>query len=86
MRFLWLLVHIYCFQVVNLRLHHLCLSRNGIALHNVRQHRWTETAHKPVHQGTMEPEDELSSNQDLMSNQGLLPSTSTSLLNCTFLV
>ncbi|XP_048043539.1 uncharacterized protein wizb isoform X2 [Megalobrama amblycephala] len=35
----------------------------------------------------MEPEDDLSTRdtQDLMSNQGLLPSTSTSLLNCTFL-
>ncbi|KAL1278731.1 hypothetical protein QQF64_025404 [Cirrhinus molitorella] len=37
--------------------------------------------------GTMEPEDDLSTRdpQDLMSNQGLLPSTSASLLNCTFL-
>ncbi|XP_056089189.1 protein Wiz isoform X2 [Rhinichthys klamathensis goyatoka] len=35
----------------------------------------------------MEPEDDLSTrdSQDVMSNQGLLPSTSTSLLNCTFL-
>ncbi|XP_042575600.1 protein Wiz-like isoform X1 [Cyprinus carpio] len=35
----------------------------------------------------MEPEEDISTTdpQDLMSSQGLLPSTSTSLLNCTFL-
>lgn len=55
-----------------------------IALYNVGQEKWTAVAPK----GTMEPEDDLSTGdpQDLMSSRGLLPSASTSLLSCTFLV
>lgn len=43
---------------------------------------------RPMHQENMEPEDDLSTPDplDLLSDQGALPSTSSSLLSCTLLV
>lgn len=43
---------------------------------------------RPMHQGTMEPEDDLSTRDplDLLSDLGVVPSTSSSLLNSTLLV